>query len=104
MYTCIDRCTCMYVFMTNFSVLMDIHMFLYSGSVWPLKAGESALTTDVCSRLHVEKAPLTGFFKSITNAQASVTGYLIGKTGSGTGSGSIGSEKPAGRGPFTSFN
>jgi hypothetical protein len=66
------------------------------GSVWPLKAGESTLTNDVCSRLHFEKAPLTGFLKSVTNAQASVTGYLIGKTGSGTGSGSSGSEKPAG--------
>jgi hypothetical protein len=87
--------------MNYFSVLMDIHMYIYSGSVWPLKAGESTLTTDVCSRLHFEKAPLTGFLKSVTNAQASVTGYLIGKTGSGTGSGSSGSEKPAGRGIST---
>jgi hypothetical protein len=62
------------------------------GSVWPLKAGEGSLTTDVCSRLHFEKAPLTGFLKSVTNAQAAVTGYLIGKIGTV----STGSEKPAG--------
>ena len=51
-----------------------------ASSTWLLRAGEGSLASDLSARLHVDKAAMNVFLKSVVAAQGAVTPYLINKT------------------------
>ena len=51
-----------------------------ASSTWLLRAGEGSLASDLSARLHVDKAVMNVFLKSVAAAQGAVTPYLIHKT------------------------
>ena len=51
-----------------------------ASSTWLLRTGDGSLASDLSARLHVDKAAMNVFLKSVVAAQGAVTPYLINKT------------------------